>query len=357
MPARQRNDGQGTGSGARVSEASERDLESLAGDEAAVAPEKRRRAPWGLLLKGGVTAALAWLIADKVELSVVAERLGRIDAGWLVAAILLILLQYLAAALRWQLILRTLEHGLPPRRVAEIFAIGLFFNQALPSTIGGDALRIWRTYAYGLPLGHAVSGVLLDRALGFVALFVLAAVGLPWSFPLLGDGELRWFVPGLIACAFLGLAFLLTLDRLLPAAWHRRRMVRGLAGLAQDGRQVLLHLRSLVPLTAIGLLSALAAVAVVYCLAQALALPLSLLSCLMLVPILFTVTAVPVSLAGWGLREGAAIFLFGLVGLPQADALALSLAFGLLAAITSLPGGLVWLLTRERDRRAAPART
>lgn len=338
-----------------MSEAGERDLQSLAGEEGTVAPERRRRAPWGLIAKAVVTLALAWLIASKVELSVVVDRLGRIDAAWLLAAIGLFLVQYVTAALRWQLILVTLDHGLPARRLAEIFAIGLFFNQALPSTIGGDALRIWRTYSYGLPLGRAVSGVLLDRALGFVALFLLAAIGLPWSFPLLGDHPVRWIVPGVVLAAFLALALLLSLDRLLPTAWQRRRSFRGLAGLARDGRQVLLHLRSLVPLTLLGLIASFCAISVVYALAQALGLTLSLLSCLMLVPILFTVTAVPVSLAGWGLREGAAIFLFALVGLPQTDALALSLAYGLLAATTSLPGGLVWLLTRERDRRTAPA--
>ncbi len=339
-----------------MGEASESDLQSLAGGDVAVAPARRRRAPWGLMAKALVTLALAWLITDKVDLSVVGERFGRIDAGWLLLTIALFGCQYLTAALRWQLILRTLDHGLPLRRLAEIFMIGLFFNQALPSSIGGDALRIWRSYTYGLPLGRAVSGVFLDRALGFVSLFILAAIGLPWSFALLGDHPLRWFAPALILAAFLGLALLLSLDKLLPRSWHDRRIVRGLAGLAQDGRRVLLRTRPLLALTATGLLSALAAVSVVYSLAQALALPLSPLSCLLLVPILFTATAVPISLAGWGLREGAAIFLFALVGLGQADALALSLAYGLLAAATSLPGGLVWLLTRERDRRGAPAR-
>jgi integral membrane sensor domain MASE1 len=76
---------------------------------------------------------------------------------------------------------------------------------------------------------------------------------------------------------------------------------------------------------------------------------------LLLVPVVLTVTAVPISLAGWGVREGAAIFLFGLVGMEEHDALAISLCYGLLAAVTSLPGGIVWLVTRERDRAAARA--
>lgn len=341
-----------------MTDTSERDLAALAPEAPddvsgaeAVAHGHRRRFPWGLLAKALVTVGLAWLIADKVDIAAVADRFRAIDPAWLLAAVATMLLQYALAALRWDLILQALASPLRRRQVAEFFLIGLFFNQALPSSIGGDALRIWRSYNAGLRLGRAVSSVLLDRALGFVALFLLAAVGLPWSFQLFGDHPMRWAPPLFIAAALLGLTVLLTLDR-LPQSWRRWRVVRGLAGLAHDGRQVLLKPRPLLAMLAVGLASAVAAVGVVWLLGQALGLPLSFLSCLMLVPILFTVTAVPISLAGWGLREGAAIFLFGLVGLEEHDALALSLAFGLLAALTSLPGGLVWALTRERARRA-----
>lgn len=342
----------------RSADSSERDLAALAPE----APEDlagqpvRRRVPWSLLAKALVTAGLAWLIADKVDVSAVADRFAAVDPLWLAAGLAAALTQYALAALRWDLILRALQSPLTGRQVAQFFLIGLFFNQALPSSIGGDALRIWRSYNAGLRLGHAVSSVLLDRALGFVALFLLAAVGLPWSFQLFGDHPMRWAPPLFIAAALVGLAVLLSLDR-LPQAWRRWRLVRGLAGLAHDGRLVLLRLRPLLAMLGVGLASAVAAVGVVWLLGQALRLDLSFLSCLMLVPILFTVTAVPVSLAGWGLREGAAIFLFGLVGLEQHDALALSLAFGILAMLTSLPGGLVWALTRERGRRAPAVAT
>lgn len=330
-------------------------------DLAALAPEPPRgggggrgRPRWSLLAKAAITLALAWLIATRVDLAAVGDSLLAIDAGWLTLAVGTALLQYLLAALRWDGILRALGTPLPPRRLAEIFAIGLFFNQALPSSIGGDALRIWRGYLAGLPLGRAVSSVVLDRALGFVALFLLAAAGLPWSFALFGAHPLRWAPPLFIAAALLGLLVLLSLDR-LPRAWQQRwRLVRGLGDLARDGRRLLFSARPLLAMLVFGLGSALAAVTSVWLLGQALGTGLGYLSCLLLVPILFTVTALPVSLAGWGLREGAAIFLFGLVGLPQHDALALSLAFGLLMAATSLPGGLVWALTRERRAAVSP---
>jgi len=330
----------------------EEDAAVLASEPPFEGGPRKRRFPWSLLAKTVVTGGLIWLIVDKVDFAEVAARLRQMDAAWLALACLLMLLQYATAALRWSLILRALEDRLPARKVVEIFLIGLFFNQALPSSIGGDALRIWRGYTAGLPLGRAVSSVLLDRALGFVALFVLAAIGLPWSFALLHDQPLRWLTPALALAAFAGLAVLLLLDR-LPTAWRRFRLVRGLAGLARDGRRVLLHPVTLGAMLAVGLASALAVVSVFYALGAALGLELSMLSCLLLVPVVLTVTAVPVSLAGWGLREGAAIFLFGLVGMEQHDALALSLCYGLLAAATSLPGGIVWLLTRERDKAAA----
>ena len=94
-------------------------------------------------------------------------------------------------------------------------------------------------------------------------------------------------------------------------------------------------------------------VAGVVCLtAEALGMAIVPVDCLLLVPPIILFTMVPISLAGWGVREGAMVVGFGLVGVPAADALALSVTFGLVNAVTGLPGGLLWLIG---ERRLPPA--
>ncbi|MGO8920853.1 MAG: lysylphosphatidylglycerol synthase domain-containing protein [Stellaceae bacterium] len=89
-------------------------------------------------------------------------------------------------------------------------------------------------------------------------------------------------------------------------------------------------------------------------LAQALKLPIAWLQCFLVVPVALLMTALPVSIAGWGVREAAFVVGFGFVGLPASDALALSLLLGLVQTLVRLPGGLVWLATNSRSSRRDP---
>jgi hypothetical protein len=79
----------------------------------------------------------------------------------------------------------------------------------------------------------------------------------------------------------------------------------------------------------------------------------------MIVPIAFLVTALPLSIGGWGARESGFVVGFGWVGLAATDALALSILFGVLNMAVRLPGGLIWLFWTPRlmgsaDDRPAP---
>ena len=65
-------------------------------------------------------------------------------------------------------------------------------------------------------------------------------------------------------------------------------------------------------------------------------------------PLVLLVTTVPVSIGGWGVREGAMVFAFGLIGVSEHSAFVLSFLFGLLVVAVSLPGGLIWLMSGER---------
>jgi hypothetical protein len=74
-------------------------------------------------------------------------------------------------------------------------------------------------------------------------------------------------------------------------------------------------------------------------------LEVSLLDCVLLVPPVILVTVVPISIAGWGVREGAMVVAFGFINVPPSAAFAMSVLFGLTLAAASLPGSLLWWLS------------
>jgi len=65
------------------------------------------------------------------------------------------------------------------------------------------------------------------------------------------------------------------------------------------------------------------------------------------------VSMIPISFGGWGVREGAMVVFFGLVGVPAADALAMSILFGLAALVAGLPGGVLWVVQRRAQPESA----
>jgi uncharacterized membrane protein YbhN (UPF0104 family) len=120
-------------------------------------------------------------------------------------------------------------------------------------------------------------------------------------------------------------------------------VLRDLARLAVDSRRVLFAPATAIPLLLLSILShALTAVAV-YTFARGLQLDLSVWDCLALFPAVILVTIIPISFAGWGLREGAMVAFFGFAGVDPDTALALSLAFGVTLLAAALPGGAFWL--------------
>ena len=142
-------------------------------------------------LKAVVSCVLLYFAFSHVKFDVVGQQLGHLNYGWLAAAILILIAQLALGALRWQ---RIVLHGeapdAPPFTIARALRYGFiagFFNQTLPSTVGGDAVRIW---LLGRDQGGwqvATYSVLIDRMVGVLVLASLVIVCLPWSFALIGD--------------------------------------------------------------------------------------------------------------------------------------------------------------------------
>ena len=196
---------------------------------------------------------------------------------------------------------------------------------------------------------------MIDRLSALAALLLVAAIGLPRMHALLGAGGVAfWVIPAFIVAGALGFAALMTVDR-LPPGFMRWRIVAATGRLSADARRALLDRRYGSAVVLVSLFIQICVSSTVWMIAQALGLGVGWFDCLILVPPVMLISMVPISIAGWGVREGAMVTAFGLVGIDAADALALSIVFGVIVSLVGVPGGVIWALTRPK--RAAPAVT
>jgi len=305
-----------------------------------------------LVLKVCVSGALIWYLIGKVDLDTAMDRLVRVDPLMLFVALAMVFVQALIAGLRWGAVLRAMGAALPLWETTRLFYIGMFFGQALPGGTGGDPIRMYMAHKDGLELKHAINGVMLERVAAVAALVLLVVAMTPSFLPKLDDmtRELAMSGVAMVAAAAVGgIIFLCMLDR-LPARLQHWRIVRGLGYLGGDTRRVFLNLRNVVEVLFWGIAGHLNISLCVFVLASGLGLDVTFFDCVVLMPPVLLIVTLPISVGGWGVREGAMVTAFGLVGVAQEGALVLSLLLGLIFLVGSLPGGFVWLAGREKGQ-------
>jgi uncharacterized protein (TIRG00374 family) len=304
-----------------------------------------------LAFKFLVSTALIWFLVQRNE-SKIGDSLAsvrQIDPLMLALAVLMMFIQVLICGLRWRAVLVALNAPLSLAKSVLLFYIGAFFSQTLPSSVGGDAVRMYKARREGLSLSAAINGVMLERGATVVALVLLVLATQPLFLPRVSDDSRHWMIIALVLLTIgmvVGLALLMHLDR-LPESLRRWRLVKGLGYLAADTRRVFLSPRSFVRAVGWGVIGHFNLALCVYFLVLGMHIDATLVDCVALVPPVILVTTLPISIAGWGVRESAMVVAFGAVGVPEPSALALSILYGLIGIATSLPGGLLWLVNRE----------
>ncbi|ROO30457.1 hypothetical protein SAOR_01155 [Salinisphaera orenii MK-B5] len=302
------------------------------------------------LLRLSVTVILLGLVAWRLDTAEIAAQLGTIAPGWALAALALTVPQVVVSAWRWRLT----AHGIGldlrlPVAVREYY-LATFLNQILPGGVLGDATRAWRHARHNDNRG-AVHAVLIERLSGQLAMLLIAALAVLQARGL-RQGVARAFEQ-IDPWAATGGFILLAGGGLLTAFLVRgsRRMAIHLLSLIDSLGRGLLGRRMVALQLASSLLVAASYVGVFVLCAQALGLDRGAQSLWMLAPPVLLAMAIPLSVAGWGLREGAAAVIWSLAGLPAQEGVAISITYGLIVLVSSLPGLVV--LARGGRRRAA----
>ena len=267
----------------------------------------------------------------------------------LLAGLALLAVQFPIAGWRWRMVLRAGGAEVSPWLLQNLVWVGQFVNQVMPTFLAGDALRGWYLTRANISARQALSSLVLDRAVGFVGLLLLILLLSPLTLSQFGGG-IGWPIIGTAAAGwaagalgFIGCKLLLQTKRL--SRWPRIEAVAKDAceSAAKVSRSPLIVLLAVVT----NVIASIAA----YLVALSLGIGLSIVEALTLIPVALFAVLIPISVAGWGVREGVLVFLLGLVGIPGSHGLSLSVVYGIITVIAALPGGLIWLTWREQTEQ------
>lgn len=304
----------------------------------------RGRAIW----RYAVGAALLVGLAVTLDSAAIGAAISGASPGWLIAALLLSVPQVALSAWRWRYTAARLGAPLGRRQAYAEYYLATFLNQVLPGGVAGDAARAWR-HAREADAGHAAwQAVVIERASGQFVLLLCALAALAASVPLQSaltraiDGQPGWIIAVTLAGAVA--VVLLLLSRVSLSGRIGAVLRRSL--LARQVWPVQL-------LASAGVV--LSYITVFICCARMIGVTLPTAELWPLVPWVLFAMAIPLSVAGWGVREGAAALIWAAAGLDPAQGVAISVTYGLVVLLSSLPGALV--LLRQRARVASSSRS
>jgi uncharacterized membrane protein YbhN (UPF0104 family) len=246
-----------------------------------------------------VSLGLLYLALRGINFAAIQSRLSQINVLWIALAVPVTIFQIFLGALRWREISDLCQAPLSDLRAFRYNMIGSFFNQTLPSSIGGDAVRLWLVNR-GAGWRAASYSILTDRAVGLIALALIIVASLPWSYGMIGDAK------GRLALVFVdfaalagGLGFLL-LSRLHWAwlkSWWPTKHVQACSAIANE---LIFNQGSGPKIAALSLSIHILTVVIAWCCVRSIAATGSFEQLFMLTPPIMLITMMPISIAGWG---------------------------------------------------------
>ncbi len=299
-----------------------------------------------ITLKLAVSIGLVWFAFSKIDMSSTWTTLRAIAPAALVVALLLLGVQFLLGALRLRALLDAL--GAPYRTAAamQVVLIGAFFSQTMISFVGGDAMRVWRIIRSRVAVATAAKSVLFDRIAGFVGLFVLLLAATPFLVQIIESPEMLAGQLLIVLTALGGIAAAFLLRR-MPGMLPQGRLTRIARDVVDSGLGIWRSKQGAWLVVGLSIAIQLMNVVVLYVIGEGLGIHFRFIDGLLLFPTVLFLSMLPISVAGWGVREGAMVTALALVDVPAHQSLALSVCFGLSLVAVSLPGGAIWLLSRH----------
>lgn len=323
-------------------------------------------------VKLALTAGILIYLFRQVDWEQLGQEFAKTNLWWYGLALVFTLLGMCLTAIRWRWLLRVQGIALPLRRAFSLTFIGMFFNAFLLGTTGGDLSKLYYiTKEAPDRKAKAVLSVVMDRAIGLLALLMLGLVALPFKASVLWqDGDTRnlaLLLLVLFVAGVGGLLFLLLTPFHRSPEWIRRYWAKVpgrdvietlLEGVRQHGRSARLTISAFLLSLVLQFFLILGG----WSLAFALQLEIPLITIILILAIVQVAISLPISIGGHGVREGVFFILllaFGFVDNQTGKevAIAYSILFFSLQLFCSLVGSVVYFFSRSTPPSATTTST
>lgn len=313
-----------------------------------------------VLLRIGVSGGILFYLFSKIDTAAMFALLKKADFYFLYLALAIYLVINFILFLRWFVLIKGLDLRVPLSALVNYFFIGLFFNLFLPTSTGGDIIKIWGVCRFTAQKAKVVASVVLDRLCGFMAIVIVALFSFAFGARILNDPSL---LIGIFVLAFVSSSIMLILFSEKLYSFGCRifsrfpKIKNSLMDLHYD--IVLLKDNPLAIVWAV-LISCFAQAVLAFSwllIARALHQNIDLLYFFIFVPIICVLSSFP-SIGGLGTREAGAVYLFAKAGVFCGVAVSISLISYVLTLAIGLIGGVIYvaqLSPRRIQHRLSPA--
>lgn len=295
---------------------------------------------------------IAWIL-NNANLVTIWDTIKQADFGLIIAAFFLFYVGYLIIAKRQHTLLSAQNIQVTIPFLLQSFAVGIFFSNLLPSTIGGDASRMYDVWRVAGSKSKAVSVILIDRFFGMFAMVIFGLIAAMLST------RVREAVPGIVL--YMALALLAMLAVLWVVFGSGARLIDWFQNLALGPFSFVQRMASKIiqgfelfkgrgdvlrRATAWSFLLQLNVIAHFILIAHALDIDVPVLAMFVIIPVAVILMLIPVSINGIGLREAVFVFLFGIYGVAVESAVAFAWVALAMLLVQGVVGGIVFLLRR-----------
>ena len=294
-----------------------------------------------ILIKFFISTILTWYLLRDLEFGYLFQQVSSSNLFYLFIAFFLLLSHFVIIAWRWGIVLKALKAAIPLKRLLSISYISTFFNQVLPASIGGDVIRIYMIKDLKVPLFKAINSTVIDRIASLISITIMILFSLPLLIHKIEDYRFGILVILATLISILGFVFLFYLDKFLYL-FKENNLIKKFLVFYPDARRAFYVKRNSFPLFIASTIGNLNLSIAIFFIAKSLGIQISVLDCIVLFPPVLLLASIPISFAGWGVREGAMVTTFSFAGINSSSALTVSVFFGLLSILVNLPAGYLW---------------